>query len=244
MVAPGRVSPTTESRLAVSGFRKLRWVEESESEDEAEEPEAPSAKASVEAASPSVAPVSGGWASEGGGGRWDLDESSSEDGAGGLTQDGTLSAAAARAAAARFSGVQGGLAEDAAAYHGVRSAAVRRDASATALTAALCGAAEAADLTVEARRAGYVVASGALKGAHVRAELQLCVMLRHRRRCPKRRVVVGVCFLDEARDGRVGELVVAQSQNARRCGRVIGMRPLECVVQRRRLRVSPAAITT
>ena len=64
MVAPGRVSPTTESRLAVSGFRKLRWVEESESEDEAEEPEAPSAKAPVEAASPSVAPVSGGWASE------------------------------------------------------------------------------------------------------------------------------------------------------------------------------------
>ena len=189
-----------ESRLAVGGRRTLRWTSQSDSEEEDDDA---SSKQSFEERDDEAASIAegSGWASDGPGKRWDLVDSE-DDATAGMTRDGTMSGAATRRAAARFSGAQGGLADDAAAFHSVRSAEVARGASATAITAALVAGAEAAGLFVEARRAGYVCASGVVKGAHARAELQLCCRLRgRRRRAPRRCAVVCVSFLDGAAAG-------------------------------------------
>ena len=189
-----------ESRLAVGGRRTLRWTSQSDSEEEDDDA---SSKQSFEERDDEAASIAegSGWASDGPGKRWDLVDSE-DDATAGMTRDGTMSGAATRRAAARFSGAQGGLADDAAAFHSVRSTEVARGASATAITAALVAGAEAAGLFVEARRAGYVCASGVVKGAHARAELQLCCRLRgRRRRAPRRCAVVCVSFLDGAAAG-------------------------------------------
>ena len=167
-----------ESRLAVGGRRTLRWTSQSDSEEEEDDA---SSKQSFEERDDEAATIAegSGWASDGPGKRWDLVDSE-DDATAGMTRDGTMSGAATRRAAARFSGAQGGLADDAAAFHSVRSTEVARGASATAITAALVAGAEAAGLSVEARRAGYVCASGVVKGAHARAELQLWTRPRRR----------------------------------------------------------------
>ena len=120
-----------ESRLAVGGRRTLRWTSQSDSEEEEDDA---SSKQSFEERDDEAATIAegSGWASDGPGKRWDLVDSE-DDATAGMTRDGTMSGAATRRAAARFSGAQGGLADDAAAFHSVRSTEVARGASATAI---------------------------------------------------------------------------------------------------------------